>query len=408
MVRLSRPTAALGALALALALGTPAGAALAQDNTEASRQSRPLPAQTTARSEAGPIRVEVVAGGLVHPWGMALLPDGRVLVTERNTGHLRIVNREGGISGPVEGVPPIFRFKGETGRSQAGLFDVLLHPGFAENGLVYLSLSRPTERGTGTTIVRGRLVESDGAARLADLETIFEMNEADQDSSGLHFGGRLALGAGGDTLFLTIGDRRNISRAQDAEDQAGSIIRIGLDGEVPADNPFVNREGHDKKIFSLGSRHSQALALHPRSGQLWSVEHGPKGGDRVDVIKAGANYGWPYLSAGPDYSGAPMGVGTSREGMTSPVHVFEGTVAPSGAAFYEGAMFPAWQGNLLVGGLVSQGLLRLEVEGERVTAEERIEIGRRIRDVMVAPDGAVWLLTEHEHGELLRLTAGPG
>ncbi|MFN3944497.1 MAG: PQQ-dependent sugar dehydrogenase [Allosphingosinicella sp.] len=383
-----------GAAALALAVAAPAAA---QDTNG---ESAPLPQQKAVTSQGGTLQARVVARGLVHPWGLALLPDGRVLVTERNPGTLRIVGRDGRVSAPLGGVPEIFRYEGETDRSQAGLFDVKLHPQFASNRLVYLSLSAPTERGASVRIVRGRL----GDAALENVETVFEMREDDQDSSGLHFGGRMAIDPRAGHIYLSIGDRRNISRAQEGEDQAGSILRMTLDGQVPSDNPFVGDADTNDYIFAKGSRNSQALALDPQA-RLWSIEHGPKGGDRADLVRAGANLGWPFITAGVDYSGAPMGVGLAREGMTSPLHVFEETVAPSGAVVYAGAMFPRWRGNLLVGGLYNESLMRLGLAGDRVTSVERIEIGRRIRDLAVAPDGAIWLVTEHEDGELVRLTA---
>jgi aldose sugar dehydrogenase len=367
------------------------------------KESRPLPQQSTVQSQAGEINIQVHARDLVHPWAIVMLPDGDMLVTERNPGHVRLVDRDGRVSQPLGGVPPIFRYEGPTDRSQAGLFDVKLHPQFAQNRLVYLSLSAPTERGAAMTIVRGQL--SQDRSRLENVETIFEMQEDDQDSSGLHFGGRMAIDARNDRLYLSIGDRRNISRAQDKEDQAGSFLRLTLDGKVPQDNPFVDDKDVNDYIFAVGTRNSQALTMHPETGELWSVEHGPKGGDRVDRVRARMNLGWPFVTGGVDYSGAPLGVdGIEHEGMTAPRHVFEDTVAPSGAAFYYGKAWPAWQGNLLVGGLYNRSLMRLSLDGDKVTDVERIEIGRRIRDVQVAPDGAVWLITEHEDGELLRLT----
>ena len=388
-------------LQLRRALGTTALVALVG--------AMPIEAAAADRSfdtERHQVQVETIVEGLEHPWGLALLPDGRFLVTERDPGRLQLGTPGGQLSGPIPGVPEIFRYEGETGRSQAGLFDVELHPDFAENRLVYLSFSKPTERGTGTAIVRGRLVEEAQSVRLEDVEDVFEMKPEDQDSSGLHFGGRMAFHPKDGSLFLTIGERRNISRAQDADDQAGSIIRVMDDGSVPDDNPFVGDDDKDDKIWSWGHRNPQGLAVHPETGELWAVDHGPSGGDRIDRIEAGSNYGWPYLTSGTDYSGAPLGEGTERAGMVSAVHWFEETVAPSGLAFYTGDLFPEWQGDMLIGGLTARALVRVSVDGSEVTGEEWMleDLNRRIRDVQVADDGAIWLLTEHEDGEVLRLT----
>ena len=229
------------------------------------------------------------------------------------------------------------------------------------------------------------------------------MKQGDQDSSGLHFGGRM-LFLPDDSLLLTIGERRNISRAQDRRDQAGSIVRVLDDGSVPEDNPFVEDEAVDDKIFSIGHGNPQGIALHPQTDQIWINDHGPKGGDELNRIEAGANYGWPYLTGGVDYSGAPIGVGLEREGMVSPFHVFEDTVAPSGIVVYDGDRFSDWRGDLLNGGMRSQGIVRVRVNADQVVEEELIELDRRIRDVKVADDGSVWVLTEHADGEVLRLT----
>jgi aldose sugar dehydrogenase len=207
-----------------------------------------------------------------------------------------------------------------------------------------------------------------------------------------------------DTLLLTIGERRNLSRAQDFEDQAGSVIRIDDEGGVPPNNPFVGDEAHDDRIFTTGHRNPQGIALNPQTMEIWVNDHGPLGGDELNRLEPGSNYGWPYLTAGVDYSGAPIGVGLEREGMVSPFHVFEGTVAPSGMVVYTGEAFSAWRGDLLNGGMESEALVRVRVAGDEVVEEERIELGRRIRDVQVADDGSIWLLTEHEDGEILRLT----
>lgn len=380
----------LGTTAVLVFAGAP-GVALATDGTY--------------QTELHEVQVQTIVEGLEHPWGLAFLPDGRFLVTERNPGHLRIGTPDGELSEPLEGVPEIFRYEGETGRSQGGLFDVALHPEFEQNQLVYLSLAMPSERGAGTAIVRGRLVEEAQTARLEEVETVFEMHEDDQDSSGLHFGGRMAFHPEDGSVFLSIGERRNISRSQDDEDHAGSIIRVMDDGSVPDDNPFVGGEGERDEIFAIGVRNPQGLAFHPETGELWATDHGPLGGDEINLIEAGNNYGWPWLTAGTDYSGAPLGVGTEREGMTSAVHHFEETVAPSGLAFYDGEQFPEWQGDMLIGGLAGQALVRLSLEGQEVTGEEWMleDMERRIRAVKVADDGAIWLLTEHEDGEVLRL-----
>ncbi|HVL35494.1 MAG TPA: PQQ-dependent sugar dehydrogenase [Burkholderiales bacterium] len=363
----------------------------------------PALAQRTVESAKHRVQVQTVAKGLEHPWGLALLPDGRFLVTERNSGRLRIGTPQGELSPPVENVPEVFRYEGPTDRSQGGLFHVALHPRFAENRLVYLSLSQPSEEGAGTAVVRGRLVEEGGAARLENVETVYTMNR--HDSSGLHWGGRFVFHPRDGTLFITVGERRNISRAQDAEDHAGSVIRVTDDGQVPKDNPFVKDDEKDDKIFSYGHRNPQGIAVHPQTQEVWLNDHGPKAGDEINRLRPGANYGWPFQTGGVDYSGAPLGKGRRVEGMEPPVHIFEKTAAPSGLVFYAGAQFPAWKGDLVHGALQGEGIIRTRVEGDKVVEEEWIELGRRIRDVQVAPDGALWLVTEHEDGEVLRLTA---
>jgi aldose sugar dehydrogenase len=344
-----------------------------------------------------------------HPWSLAFLDGGRFLVTERNAGRLRLGRQGGGLGAPVAGVPEVYRIKGPTSRSQGGLFDVALHPRFAQNRLVFLSFSRWTEEGGGTAVARGRLAGEEGESpRLEDVETIFMQNNP--DGSSLHFGGRLAFDPRDDTLLLTIGDRRNINRSQDASDHAGSVIRMREDGSAPDDNPFRNEDGKDDLVFAYGLRNPQGMAFDPRSGELWLNDHGPQGGDEIHRIEAGKNYGWPFLTGGVDYSGAPVGVGTRREGMEPALHIFEETVAPSGLAVYAGEMFPAWRGHLLHGGLVARAVVRTRIENGRVAEEEWMlrELDRRIRDVREHRDGSIWLLTEHEDGEVLRVTAAAG
>jgi aldose sugar dehydrogenase len=362
----------------------------------------PAIAQQLIDSDKHQIRTDKIGETLEHPWGLALMPDGRFLVTERNSGRLLLGRMEGGAFQPVSGVPDTFRFKGPTGRSQGGLFHVALHPDFAENQMVYVSFSQPSDEGAGTAVARGRLSENGDNARLEGVEVVYTMNK--HDSSGLHFGGRFAFHPETKNLYVTVGERRNISRAQDAEDHAGSVIRVRDDGSVPDDNPFVAKADHDDKIHSIGHRNPQGLAFHPETNELWATDHGPEGGDEINRLKAGLNYGWPFQTAGKDYSGAPIGGGKEVEGMEAPVHVFDKTVGPAGVAFYRGDMFPEWRGDMLIGGLASESLERIRIADNKVVEHESIPIGRRIRDVQTAPDGSVLLLTEHSDGEILRLT----
>jgi aldose sugar dehydrogenase len=362
----------------------------------------PALAQRTVKTKHYVLQVETIAKGLEHPWGLALMPDGRFLVTERNSGRFRIGTADGKLSEPVSGVPPVFRYEGPTDRSQAGLFHVALHPLFEKNRLVYLSFSQPSKEGAGTAVARGRLVEEPAGARLENVEVVYTMNR--HDSSGLHFGGRFAFHPQDHTLFVAVGERRNISRAQDAEDHAGSIIRVTDDGRVPADNPFLKDKEKDDKVYSYGHRNPQGMAFRPGTDELWINDHGPKGGDEINLVRPGRNYGWPFQTAGVDYSGAPIGKGAKVKGMEPPVHVFDKTAAPSGLAFYAGDLLPAWRGHMLHGALKGEGIVRTRLEGTKIAEVEWIDIGRRIRDVQIARDGSVWLITEHSDGEVLRVT----
>jgi aldose sugar dehydrogenase len=377
-------------LGAASAIAITAGPALAVDGAIA--------------SEAYDFEVETIAEGLVHPWGMVFLPGGRYLVTERDPGTIRLGSVDDGlVEEPVLEVEELFRPEGPTPRSQAGLFDIVLHPDFDENGYVYWVYSRATVRGAAVVVQRG-VWDEDGDS-LGEVEDIWVMDEESQDSSGVHFGGRLLFADDG-SLHLTIGDRYVMDRAQDLEDQAGSTLRMTDTGEVPDDNPEWD-EPANEYLFTAGQRNIQAITDHPETGAIWAVGHGPLGGDEINLIRGGENYGWPFIAGGPDYSGAPIGVGLEHENMVSPEHVFEETVAPSGATFvWDAEGFEAWQGDLLIGGLTAQGVVRVAFDADGAVAEEEwIEIGRRIRDVHVH-DGALWLLTEHEDGNLLRLIPG--
>lgn len=346
------------------------------------------------RTEAGNVKVVEVASGLQNPWSLAFLPDGRMLVTER-PGRLRLVSAQGTLSAPIEGVPAVHA------RGQGGLLDVAVGPNFAEDGLIVFAYAEPTERGARTAVARARL-DVDGL-RLHEVRRIFAQ---DEDPSGNHhWGSRLVFAADG-TLFVTLGDRFHPrDRAQALDSHLGKVVRITLDGGVPADNPFATRAGARPEVWSYGHRNVQGAALHPQSGELWTHEHGPQGGDEVNRTRAGLNYGWPEITYGREYvTGRKIGQADARADVEPPVLHWTPSIAPSGMVFYTGDVFPAWKGSLFVGSLKFQLLARLELDGERVVREERLltELGRRIRDVRQGPDGHLWLVDETE-GRILRL-----
>jgi aldose sugar dehydrogenase len=351
------------------------------------------PSQHVAPSGATKVEVTEVARGLEHPWSLAFLPDGRMLVTER-AGRLRYVGRDGELSDPIAGVPEV------VAEGQGGLLDVVLDPGFAGNSLVYLSYAEPGEGGrNGTAVARARL---DGS-RLADLKVIFRQEP--KFDSRHHFGSRLVFARDG-SLFVTTGER-NSQRdlAQDLGTHIGKVIRITTEGEPASGNPFAGRPGALPEVWSYGHRNIQGAALHPETGELWTHEHGPRGGDEINVARKGRNYGWPVITYGREYSGPAIGEGTKKEGMEQPLHYWVPSIAPSGMAFHSGKGFPAWKGQLFVGALVSRQLVRLEVAPEgKVLSEERIAIEGRVRDVREGPDGALYLLTDEDAGQLLRVT----
>ena len=349
-------------------------------------------------SSAGPLDVQTVASGLENPWGLAFLPDGRMLVTER-AGRLRIVSRNGTVSSPVIGVPPVLA------SGQGGLLDVALAPDFDATRLVYLSYAEPREGASGTSVARGRLVEDAGNARLENVEVIFRQQPAVSGSG--HYGSRLVFGRDG-TLFVTLGERQTQrARAQDLSTHLGKVARILPDGGVPDDNPFARMPGARPEIWSYGHRNPQGAALDPATGRLWTVEHGPRGGDELNHPEAGKNYGWPVISYGREYGGGSIGEGTARPGMEQPVKYWDPSVSPSGLAFYTGTLLPGWKGSLFTGALSGARLIRLRLDpaGERVVEEEPLltELRERIRDVQQGPDGALWLLTDSPNGRVLRV-----
>jgi glucose/arabinose dehydrogenase len=359
----------------------------------ATAQNEPV----VVKSEKANIRVETIASGLQNPWGLAFLPDGRALVTER-PGRLRIIGKDNTLSDPLGGVPEV------AAVGQGGLLDVALSPNFAKDNLVFLSFAEPRgAAGSSTSVARGKLVEKDGKAALEDVKVIFRQEPA--RLGGFHFGSRLVFARDGN-LFVTTGERNLKTPSQDLSNHIGKIIRITPDGGVPKDNPFVNDRNARPEIWSYGHRNVQGAALHPSTGKLWLTEHGPRGGDEINIPEAGKNYGWPVIGYGVDYSGAKIHEGTHKEGMEQPIHHWTPSIAPSGAMFYTGDLFPAWKGNLFTGSLVFTSVYRIELNGEKVVKEEPLleKLGDRIRDVRQAPDGSIWLLTDARNGKVLRLT----
>ncbi len=340
--------------------------------------------------------VDTVARGLDHPWGLQFLSDGRMLVTER-VGRLRIVDQSGALSPPIAGVPEV------VAKGQGGLLDVALDPKFGTNNLIYLTFSEPRPGGLNAHQRGARsLCRGEGAGRLEDVAVIFRQEPA--TSGGAHFGSRLAFADDG-TLFVTLGERYQRDFAQDIGRHWGKVVRINADGSFPADNPDLGPKAA-RGIWSFGHRNPQSAAIHPTSRKLWIVEHGPKGGDEVNIPLKGRNYGWPVIGYGIDYSGAPIHAGTHREGMEQPIYYWVPSIAPSGMAFYTGDRFPSWKGNLFVGALAGQHLARLVLDGEKVVGEERLltELDRRIRDVRQGPDGLLYLLTDSNRGEIIRIS----
>ena len=349
-------------------------------------------------TENGAIHVSTFADGLENPWAIAFLPDGGMLVTER-AGRLRAVSEDGALSDPIAGVPEV------DARRQGGLLDIALDPDFAENRLVYLSFAEKGDGGNSTAVARARL--ADDLAVLEDVEIIF--SQQPKVDSTAHFGSRLVFDKDGH-LFVTMGDRSAAQlrdHAQDLTTHIGTIARINPDGTVPQDNPYVGRDDALPEIWAHGIRNSQAAALHPETGLLWEIEHGPRGGDELNIIRPGENYGWPVATFGREYTGFRIGEGiTSAPGMVDPIYQWTPVIAPSGMIFYSGDAFPDWQGDLFVGGLASTALVRLELDGEAVTNEERMleRLGLRIRDVAQGPDGAIYVATDEANGEILKIS----
>lgn len=355
----------------------------------------------TFETEHGVIQVQTFADGLENPWGLAFMTDGSMLVTER-PGQLRWVSAEGEVSEPIEGVPEV------DAREQGGLLDVVLHPEFDENRLVYLSYAEEGEGGTGTAVARGTLNE-DGTA-LEDVEVIFQRTP--KIESAKHFGSRLVFSEG--HLYVTLGegsDEEFRTQSQDLDSHLGKVVRLNDDGSVPEDNPFVDDENALDEIWSYGHRNPQGMALHPETGIIWINDHGPRGGDMINIPQAGLNYGWPVATYGVEYSGEEIMEGDEwPEGMEEPLHQWTPSPGVSGMDFYYGDQFPEWQGNAFIGALALTKLIRVELDGESVVDEEDLleDLGLRIRAVKVGGDGALYLLTDETNGEILRVSAAEG
>lgn len=348
-----------------------------------------------AASERGEVRIVELASGLNQPWGLAFLPDRRMLVTER-PGRLLLLDADAGLVAEIRGLPSIYV------DGQAGLLDVAVAPDFESSQLIYLSYAKPNLRGNlaGTAVYRARLVDH----ALADGEVIYEQEP--KLSSGTHVGSRLVFDGAGH-LFVTQGENNKRPTAQDLDKLQGKLVRLNLDGSVPADNPFVGRPGVRPEIWSYGHRNMQGAALNPWTHQLWTSEHGPFGGDEINIPQAGRNYGWPIITYGINYDGKPIpeAIGTAAEGMQQPQHYWKVSPALSGMAFYTSDRMPGWKGNLFLGALAGTSLIRLELDGDRIVHEERLlgDRGERIRDVRQGPDGLLYLLTDAVSAKLLRV-----
>lgn len=342
-------------------------------------------------SEKHSFTIETVVKGLENPWSVDFLPNGRILVTEK-PGRLRIIEN-GHLSEPVKGVPKV------SAKGQGGLLDIALDPEYANNSIIYLSYSAKGKGGVGTEVIKGKLVGNE----LKNTQVIFKLSP--KTNTPYHFGSRLLFSNDG-TLFITLGERGERERAQDISDHAGSLIRINKDGSIPKDNPFINNPKAKPEIYTYGNRNMQGIALHPETGDVWTVEHGPQGGDELNVMKPGVNYGWPVITYGVNYhSGTKVGEGTEKPGMAQPVYYWVPSIATSSLLFYTGDKFPAWKGNAFVSSLVFGQLVRLEMKDNKVIKEERLINGKvgRIREVQQGLDGYIYIVTDKSDGRLLRV-----
>jgi glucose/arabinose dehydrogenase len=340
------------------------------------------------------LKLTIVADMLSHPWGMAFLPDGLIIFTERNNGTIRIIENNGILRPPISGLPKVHI------SGQGGLLDVAIDPDFTLNKKIYFSYVESGLGGTGTAVAVGQLDLIENT--LQNVEVIFR--QFPKSHGGRHFGSRIVFSPEG-LLYITIGERGERHRTQDFSINRGQVIRIDKKGLIPVDNPFVKKFGYRPEIWSLGHRYPQGAALHPVSGKLWINEHGARGGDEVNIILPGRNYGWPIISFGVHYSGYKIGIGTHKNGMEQPIHFWDPSIAPSGMAFYTGDKFPKWKTKAFVGALKSRFLVRLTLEGEKVISEEHIlgSLNERIRTVVNGPEGYLYIVVDNDPGKILKI-----
>lgn len=349
-----------------------------------------LAQKPTVRTDAGDIKVHKIADNLDHPWGMAFLPDGRLLVTER-AGTLRILNKDHELSAPLSGTPEVFA------QGQGGMLDVALHPNFKENKMVYLSFAEPGANGTATTALgRGKLEGN----TIQGFQTIFRMEPMVEGPN--HFGGRILFTSGND-IFLTLAERFKFEPAQDLSSHLGTVVRLKEDGSPSDENPSFPAGNALEEIWSYGHRNIESAAIHPQTGELWVAEMGPMGGDELQTAKAGNNYGWPVVSWGDNYDGTEIPDPTTRPEFADAVIHWTPTISPSGMIFYQGDLFPEWRNSMMIGGLTATGIVRVDVNGEQAKEVERIPLSVRVRDVEEGPDGSVWVLTDEDNGKILQL-----
>ncbi len=384
MKKLKRATVVFGTMAMLMSVAS--ATVLAQNGTKM--------VDTVQTKKGVEVKIERLAGGLNHPWGMAFLPDGRLLVTVRNTGALHVLSADNSLSEPLQGVPEVFA------RGQGGMMDVAIDPDFGENKFVYLAYAKPGEGGGATTALgRGKLADG----RIEGFQDIFIQEPYFNGPN--HFGNRIEFSPDGKYLFLALGERFQFDPAQDLSNHLGAVIRIYPDGGVPQDNPFVGRQNAKDEIWSYGHRNIEAMDFQPGTGALWVGEMGPMGGDELNKIEKGANYGWPVVSWGDHYDGREIPDPPTRPEFEDAAMHWTPVISPSGMVFYEGDMFPGWKNNLLIGGLTTKEIVRVVFDGSSVREEDRLPMPGRVRDVDTAPDGSIYVLTDEDDGKVLRVSA---